>query len=91
MAAKLSGTLFSFLLMANLHVPSSLFPSPGCWNFYPILSSAQPVGDQHLSRRQRINGKNCLHKLETGYSWHKHYNAVSRLKQDIGAEKSAIE
>ena len=58
---------------------------------HPILSSAQPLGDQHLLTRQRIDGKNCLHKLETGGSRHKPYNAMSGLKLDMRAEKSAFE
>jgi hypothetical protein len=34
-----------------------------------LCPSAQPLGHQHLSSRQRINDKNCLHKLETGDSF----------------------
>jgi hypothetical protein len=41
---------------------------------YRILYSAQSLGIQPLLTRQRINGKNCLPKLETGDSLYKHYN-----------------
>ena len=34
-------------------------------SFSPILSSAQPLGAEHLLTRQRIHGMNCLHKFET--------------------------
>lgn len=39
--------------------PQLLFslPFPGCWEFCPVLSSARPLGIQHLWTRQRINGK----------------------------------
>lgn len=57
----------------------------------PFLSPSQPLGDEHLLRRQRINGNNCLYKLKKGNSWYKHYNALSRLKQDMRAKKSAFE
>lgn len=76
--------------LAVLSLPLSLSLSSGWLTSRPILYSAQPLGDQ-LLKRQRINGKTYLHKLETGDSWYKHDNAVSRLKQDTGAEKSAFE
>jgi hypothetical protein len=41
--------------------------------------------------RQRINAKNCLHKLETGDSWDEHYSAMSGLRQDVKAKKAAFE
>jgi hypothetical protein len=47
------------------------------------------LGDQHLLTRQRINSKNCLHKLETGDSRNKHYNVELRIETgDEGREIS---
>lgn len=68
---------------------SSFFPSPGLQKFCPILTSAQPLDNQHLLTRQWINGKNCL--LKTGDSKLKRYNAMSLLKQDLRAEKLTFE
>lgn len=63
------------------------------WSFYPFFSSTQPLGGEHLLTKQRVNVKYCLHKHETGDSWHinnimlclhGHGNKVMR------AEKSSI-
>jgi hypothetical protein len=32
----------------------------------------------------RIYGKNCLHKLNTGDFWYKHYNALSHSNEILG-------
>lgn len=70
---------------------SSLFSS-GWPMSHPLLYSVEPLGDQHFLRRQRINGENCLHKLDPGHSWYKHYNDDSvTLKLDMRAEKSVFE
>jgi hypothetical protein len=69
----------------------SLSPSPECQKSHPTLSSAQPLADQLLLTMQKINGEYCLHKLEIGDIWDKHYNAMSRLQQGVGAEKLAFE
>jgi hypothetical protein len=45
----------SSILLADLNLPLSLSLSPGWQSFHPILSSAQPLGDQHLLTRQGIN------------------------------------
>jgi hypothetical protein len=50
----------------TLLIVTPLFLSPGWKKPCPILSSAQPLADQLLLTRQRINGEHCLHKLETG-------------------------
>jgi hypothetical protein len=64
-----------------MNLPSS--PS-SCWETsHPILYYAKPLGVQHLLTRQRINGKNYLHKLETRDSWYKHYKVRSELKEDM--------
>jgi hypothetical protein len=55
--AERARTMFQFLLLLSLPLAGR--------SFFPILSSAQLLGDQHLLSRQRIDGKNCLHKLET--------------------------
>jgi hypothetical protein len=51
------------------------------------------LADQLLLTRQRINGKHCLYKIETGDPSHKHFNANAMLilKQDLRAEKSTFE
>ena len=38
-----------------------------------------------------MNEEQCLYKIETGDSKNKHNNAMSRLEQDVGAEKPAFE
>jgi hypothetical protein len=40
---------------------------------------------------QKINEKQCLHKLETGNNWNMHDNAMSGLQQDTRAEISEVE
>jgi hypothetical protein len=73
--------------LPSLQPPSFFWLAGG--SFYPIVSSAQPLGDQHLLTRQRINSKNCLHKLETGDSRNKHYNVELRIETgDEGREIS---
>ena len=59
----------------------SLPSSSGWWMFRSILYPAQTLGNQHLLTRQRINGKNCLHKVETGDSGPRCYSAASGLKR----------
>jgi hypothetical protein len=53
-------------LMAESALLFFLSPSPGWWKFCPILSSAQPLADQLLLIKLRINVKHCLHKFEPG-------------------------
>ena len=78
------------LPLSSPPLPFSFSPSSGWQESSPIFYSTQPLGDQHLLTRQRINGKNCLHRLEND-SWHKHYKAISGLKQVTRAEKPAFE
>jgi hypothetical protein len=48
-----------------------------------MLYSVDPLGDQYLLTKQRINGKNCLLKFGTGHSLYKHYNVLSGFTQDM--------
>ena len=65
--------------------------------FFPRLAEIPPdslfcpaIGWSALLTRQRISGKECSHKPETGNSQPKHDNAMSWLKLDMGAEKPAV-
>lgn len=72
---------------------SSLFPLP--WLMEVPLDSlfCSAIGWffllYFLLTRPRVSGKCCLHKLETGVSWHKHYNAG--VLSEMRAEKTTLE
>jgi hypothetical protein len=49
------------------------------------------IGSWTLIGKAGMNEEQCLYKLSTGSSKNKHNKTISRLKQDMWAEKLAFE